>query len=361
MERNEPREADTELAFVSPQGTVRRLLVGLGPDRPRLVRPPAVARPVRLDGDRRGLQVRLPAAEAGNRLVHGLLEAETSAALALHRAYGGTRFRGLFPVPLGHDMNAAEPFILYAAPRGRPLSALTQGVSTSDQRAIERDLVLAVGLMAAAGLVHRGIVPPAVRWDGRRLQLWDLGSVARTGQPRTPWGVAPYASPEQRAGVGAVDPRDALWSVGQLLHELVTGRPGNPDGPAPDLARHHTLAHTLAPVFAPRAADRPTAAELLGRLMPDAGAALLTTGVPDPLDPYRREFDEALRRKHASLPRPPRPPGEPVPPPLPPYGPDGGPATGFEQAPRRRGPRTWFYGGGAGPSGTSGPEGDRRR
>ncbi|MEU1375044.1 hypothetical protein ABZ442_15440 [Streptomyces triculaminicus] len=359
MERKEPADNKAELVFVTPQGAVHRAQAVLGPDRPRLVRPPVVGRQVRLDGDRRGLQARLPVAEVGNRAAYSLLEAEISAALALHRAYAGTRFRGLFPVPVGHDMNAAEPFVLYAAPRGRPLSALTHGVSTGDQRVIERDLVLAVRLMASAGLVHQGIVPPAVRWDGQGVQLWDLGSVTRTGRTRTPCGMAPYASPEQRAGVGAADPRDALWSVGQVLHHLVTGRPGNPDGPPSDLARHHTLAHTLAPVFAPRAVDRPTPDELLGRLMPDTDAALLTAGPPDPLEPFRRDFDEVMRRKHASLRRPPGPPPSAAAPPPPPYRPGGEPPSGVEQAPRRR-PLTWFYGGGVGTSGNEGNEGGRR-
>ncbi|WP_329021260.1 hypothetical protein [Streptomyces sp. NBC_00690] len=348
-----------ELGFVTPQGGHHTLRVQLGPDRPRLVRPPVLARPVQSE-DWKGVQVRLPASENGNHTAYGLLEAETAAALALNRAYGGTRFRGLFPMPVGYDMNAPEPFILYAAPRGRPVSGLNQGVSTGEQRIIERDLVLAVRLMEAVGLVHQGIVPAAVRWDGQGAQLWDLGSITRIGRARTPCGVPPYASPEQRAGVGEVDARDALWSVGQVLHQIVTGRQGSADGPSPDLARHRSLAQTLTPVFAPLAADRPSAAALLSRLMPDADTQTLTTALPDPLEPHRRDFDEAMRRKHASLVRAAR--GASSGPPPPDYPPGGGRRTGSRRVEDRREQDAWHVGGSATPKNPGpGSRGDQHR
>ncbi|WP_340381924.1 hypothetical protein U5640_35620 [Streptomyces sp. SS7] len=360
-----------ELTMVSAQGAPMRVKARFGADLPRMVRPPAVGRRVQLTDDRSGLQVRLPETELGNDAAQTGMEAEIAAALTLHRAYSGTRYSGLFPVPVGHDVNAAEPFIVYAAPRGSSVAALAQGVSTSQQRVIERDLVLAVRLMEAVGLVHQGIVPAAVRWDEHGIQLWDLGSVTRLGLPRRPCGIPPYASPEQRAGEGLTDARDALWSVGQVMHQLVTGRPGHPDGPSADLTAHPSLAQTLAPVFAPRAADRPLPGQLLHVLMPGAGADVPAAGKPDPLDPYRRDFDTALRRKRASLRRTPPPPVVP-PPQEPPWhasapetaddrstgptgssGPDGplgplgplGPADPSASAASAADDSTWFYGG----------------
>ncbi|MCM2388843.1 hypothetical protein [Streptomyces albipurpureus] len=346
-----------ELPFVTPQGVHHTLHVQLGPDRPRLVRPPVLARPVQSE-EWKGVQVRLPASESGNHIAYSLLEAETAAALALHCGYGGTRFRGLFPVPVGYDMNAPEPFILYAAPRGRPVSALNQGVSTGDQRIIERDLVLAVRLMEVVGLVHQGIVPAAVRWDGQGAQLWDLGSITRIGRPRTPCGVPPFASPEQRTGVGETDARDALWSVGQVLHQIVTGRPGSADGPSPDLARHRSLAQTLTPVFAPLATGRPSAAALLDRLMPGADTQALNTALPDPLEPYRRDFDAAMGRKHASLVRAGRNTGTgPAPPDYPP-----GPTDSKGRRSARRQQDDWHVGGSTTPDGPGrGSRGDQHR
>ncbi|MGW1780950.1 hypothetical protein ACWCQQ_17670 [Streptomyces sp. NPDC002143] len=333
-----------ELSMISPQGAPLRVKARFGPDLPRLVRPPAVGRRVQFEDERAGLQVRLPEAESGNETAQTAIEAETAAVLTVHRAYSGTRYSGLFPVPIGYDINAAEPFIVYAAPRGRSVAALAQGVSTSQQRVIERDLVLAVRLMEAVGLVHQGLVPAAVRWDDHGIQLWDLGSVTHLGRPRRPYGIPPYAAPEQRHGEGLTDARDALWSVGQIMHQLVTGRPGHPDGPSADLPAHPSLAQTLAPVFAPRATDRPLPGTLLQLLMPGAGADFPAAAQPDPLDPYRRDFDAAMRRKRSSLRRAPLPPPPSAPPSAPPSGP---PWRGEPRPPADTGEATstWLYGG----------------
>jgi hypothetical protein len=355
------------LSFVSPRGVLHRERAHFGPDRPRVVRPPAVARRVVLDGWQ-GIQVRLPRDRVGDHVAYGLLEAEIAAALALHRAYSGTSFGRLFPSPVGYDMNAAAPFVLYATPRGRPLSALVRGhgVTTGHEQVIERDLVLAVCLMEAIGLVHRGIVPAAVHWDGQRAQLWDLGSVTRTGLPRVPFGPRPYAPPEERAGQGETDARDALWSVGQVMYHLVTGRPGSPDGPPPGLETHRLLAQTLAPVFAPLAADRPAPRRLLGLFMGET-ENLLPHDMPDPLEPMRREFDEAMGRKRASLTHAPAPPpsypphgdayadpyGSPGPYGAPDPGPYPGPSAAPPPRPGRGGPR-WTYGNDTGAHGAEG-------
>ncbi|MEH0582136.1 hypothetical protein QBA54_48690 [Streptomyces sp. B21-108] len=336
-----------ELSMISPQGALRRVEARFGPDLPRMVRPPAVGRRVQFGDDWSGLQVRLPEAELANETAQSTIEAETAAVLTVHRAYSGTRYSGLFPVPIGYDINATEPFIVYAAPRGRSVAALAQGVSTSQQRVIERDLVLAVRLMEAVGLVHQGLVPAAVRWDDHGIQLWDFGSVTHLGRPRRPFGIPPYASPEQRHGEGLTDARDALWSVGQVMHQLVTGRPGHPDGPSSDLPAHPSLAQTLAPVFAPRAADRPQPGALLQLLMPGAGSDFPAAAQPDPLDPYRRDFDAAMRRKRASLRRIPPPSTAPPPPTTPPWRAGPHPAdTPPGRPPADTGEEsTWLYGG----------------
>ncbi|WP_329552540.1 hypothetical protein [Streptomyces sp. NBC_00696] len=376
--RSASHEAAVEFSFVSPQGVAHRVRARFGPDRPRMVRPPALARPVRFEDGWQGFQVRLPHEAGTDREAYTLLQAEITAALALHRAYAGTRFAGLFPTPVGYDVNTLAPFVLYAVPRGRPLSGPTERVSMGDQRAVERDLVLAVRLMEEAGLVHRGIVPGAIRWDAQGVQVWDLGSVVRAGRPRVPYGIPPYASPEQRAGVGTTEARDALWSVAQVMYHLVTGRPGNADGPPAGLAAPRSVTETLGQVFARHAQDRPTPDALLRTLAPEVAAEAASVLLPDPLEHRRREFDEIRRRKHASLTPPPpahtpyfpeqehmgAPDG---------YGVDGSlygeappaPFTGFEYPTRERGRlRTWISGGrtsGTNEPGGSRSEGDPRR
>ncbi|MEU2283397.1 hypothetical protein ABZ614_15975 [Streptomyces sp. NPDC013178] len=293
-------EMPPDLSFTTPGGRRHRVPTRFGPDLKRVVRPPLLAREVVLGDAWKGVQVRLSAVGASDQQEYLALETEVGAALEIHRAFGGGPYQGLFPVPVGYDMDAAEPFLIYSEPRGEPATGLAHGISTSDQRIIERDLVLAVRLMESLGLVHRGIVPAAVRWDGERAQLWDLGAVARIGTPRTPWGTPPYAPPEQRAGVGEVDPRDALWSTAQLMYQLVAGRQGRPDGPPEDLNAYRSLVQTLGGAFAPRAENRPTPAHLLGLIMPDSDPAAMVTARPDPLEPHRREFDAALARKRAA-------------------------------------------------------------
>lgn len=294
-------EMPPDLSFTTPSGARHTVPARFGPDLRRVVRPPLLARELLLGDAWKGVQVRLSAADAAGGHEYHALETEVGAALMIHRAFSGSPFQGLFPVPVGYDMDAAEPFLIYSEPRGAPATSLAHGISTTDQRIIERDLVLAVRLLESLGLAHRGIVPAAVRWDGERAQLWDLGAMARIGSPRTPWGTPPYAPPEQRAGVGEVDARDALWSTAQLMYQLVAGRQGRPDGPPADLDAYRSLAQTLGTAFAPRAQDRPTPAHLLGLLMPDPDPAAMVAARPDPLEPHRREFDAALARKRAAV------------------------------------------------------------
>ncbi|MGW2821203.1 hypothetical protein ACWC24_09385 [Streptomyces sp. NPDC001443] len=293
-------EMPPDLSFTTPGGLRRRAPARFGPELRRLVRPPLLARELLLGDAWTGVQVRLPSADVRDPQEYQALEAEVGAALTIHRALLGSPYQKLFPVPVGYDMDAAEPFLIYVTPRGEPATGLTHGISTTDQRIIERDLVLAVRLLEGLGLVHRGIVPAAVRWDGERAQLWDLGATARIGAPRTPWGAAPYASPEQRAGVGEVDARDALWSTAQLMYQLVAGRQGRPDGPPADLDAYRSLAQSLGDAFAPRAEGRPSPARLLGLLVPDPDPATVLMAGPDPLEPHRRAFDDELARKRAT-------------------------------------------------------------
>ncbi|MFD8223043.1 hypothetical protein ACFV16_02580 [Streptomyces massasporeus] len=292
-------EMPPDLCFTTPGGRRHRVPTRFGNELGRVVRPPLMTREVLLGDAWKGVQVRLSVGDASDNHAYQTLETEVGAALMIQRAFGGGPYQGLFPVPVGYDMDAAEPFLIYSEPRGKPATGLAHGISTTDQRIIERDLVLAVRLLESLGLVHRGIVPAAVRWDGVRVQLWDLGAMARVGTPRTPWGAPPYAPPEQRAGVGEVDARDALWSTAQLMYQLVAGRQGHPDGPPADLDAYRSLAQTLGGAFAPKAENRPSPAHLLGLLMPDVDPAAMVAARPDPLEPHRRAFDAALARKWA--------------------------------------------------------------
>ncbi|MEU9731302.1 hypothetical protein [Streptomyces sp. NPDC048002] len=288
--------APVRLTFISPQGTRQTVLSRVGPERRRTTPPPLVAHDVLLGGSVRAVRLSC-AVDSGDDEGTRKLEAEIRAALGLHRAFHGSPYQSLFPSLVGYDMDGEEPFVLYQAPRGDAAAQLGHGITTTEQRTIERDLVLAVRLLEGLGLVHRGLVPAAVRWDGKRAQIWDLGAVARIGSRRVPAGVPPYAAPEQRHGVGRADPRDALWSVAQIVYQLATGQQGDPEGPPRDLSAYRSLERPLGAAFAPLAEDRPAPAEVLALLMPGPDPAALVEARPDPLEPHRQDYDRVMERK----------------------------------------------------------------
>ncbi|MFE3637929.1 hypothetical protein [Streptomyces cellostaticus] len=286
-----------KLAFTLPSGRRRVTPARFGPEsrRDRLL-PQLIRNCVLDDEGQQCLQVRLGAAEAANPAARALLDTEAGTALHLHRVLDDTEYAPLFPRVVGYEPDAAEPFLLYAAPRGVP-AARTQVMAATDQQRLTRDLLLALCLLADQGLVPRGVSPATVLWDGARVQFWGLEAMTRTGRPRAPWGRPPYCSPEQRRGEGHAEPRDAVWSAAQVLYRLVTGRPGPADRAPADLGEYRALARTLRQAFAPRAADRPTPAQLLELLAPGAARRVRLTLPADEERPHREAFEEALRLK----------------------------------------------------------------
>jgi len=293
----------TDLGFTTAAGGRSLTTARFGPDNRLDPLTPLRVRNTLLDGSRRCVQVRLTSVDATQPAARRLLDAEVSTALRLHRAFAGTEYAPLFPGTIGYDLDAAEPFVLYEPPRGRPATEY-HGVSVTGQRVIARDLLLALTLLEHQDLVHRGVNPATVRWDGQAVQLWGLDTVVRSGQPRTPWGRAPYAAPEQRRGQGPADPRDAVWSCAQVLYELATGRPGPADRAPADLSTHRVLAETLHRAFAPTAEQRPHPSELLDVLAPGSSHQVELTAAGDELEPHRAAYEKALAVRQEFGPEP---------------------------------------------------------
>ena len=107
------------------------------------------------------------------------------------------------------------------------------------------DLILqaceALAEVHASGVIHRDLKPANLfltyRADGSPcLKVLDFGiSKATTGrisgfieegtQPLTVMGSPHYMSPEQMQSAADVDARTDLWSLGAILHELLSGKP----------------------------------------------------------------------------------------------------------------------------------------
>ncbi|MFC8294049.1 hypothetical protein ACFUJ0_20690 [Streptomyces sp. NPDC057242] len=334
-----------ELEFLTHREVPVRFAVRYGEDRRPPGRPGILARRAVLGAGAHVLQYRLPPSALSDPRAYGLLEREVAAAVALERRYGTERFGAVFARLVGFDLTAPEPFVLYRPSGGRPLSEWAGRLGAEDQERITGQLAMAVRLLEDTGLVHRAVTPDTVRWDGSRVRLCAPYAALRSGEPREPFGTAPWASPEQRAGRGATDPRDDLWSVAQLAYHLLSGRPDRGEGPPADLADYRRLAALgQAGLFAADAADRPPPAGLMRLLhVPDPLAA--RAGTADPLDRWRAEYDVQTARKRAVA-------GDP--------GPGAGPGTSGEgpardPRPRRASLLDRIFGGGSGPDRPAAP------
>ncbi len=116
---------------------------------------------------------------------------------------------------------------------GRPYLAVEylSGGALSDEPALgwrraialAKELASALVHLAERGIVHRDLSPDNVMLDAAgRAKLIDFGVASRTPESGTLAGNIAYSSPEQLEG-RAVDARADVFSLGVLLHELVTG------------------------------------------------------------------------------------------------------------------------------------------
>ncbi|MFD0371710.1 hypothetical protein [Streptomyces sp. NPDC127114] len=305
----EPEGAHEELEFLTPQEEPVRFAVRYGEDARPAGRPQLRTRQVTLGAGWPVTQFRLPLSAQADPHAYTRLEREVSAAVAVERRYGGEKFAELFTRVVGFDLDCAEPFVLYRRAAGAPLTDCLPRLGGDEQQRIVGQLALAVRLLDEVGLVHRALAPDTVRWDGSHVRLSEPYAALRAGEAREPFGTAPWASPEQRAGRGTADTRDDLWSLARIAYLLLSGHPGPPgradraDGPPEDLGQYRRLAALAqSGLFAATAAARPAPAELLRLLrLPDPLAHAV--GTADPLAAGRARYDAELARR-AAVPAP---------------------------------------------------------
>ncbi len=125
-----------------------------------------------------------------------------------------------------------QPCIIMEYVDGQTLDALLQTrgpFSTPEATAIFRRVVEAIGYIHDHGVIHRDIKSNNIKLTTNgEVKLLDFGIAKSESSPGLTAagdfvGTLQYLSPEQLKG-GRADVRSDIWSLGVLLHELVTGR-----------------------------------------------------------------------------------------------------------------------------------------
>ena len=107
---------------------------------------------------------------------------------------------------------------------------------TDRARELGRDLLKALEVAHAHGVIHRDVKPANLFIEAGRGILTDFGIARRLthderSDPRATVGTAAYMAPEQFAGVEA-DVRSDIYSAGMVIYEAITGRHWDKGPPA---------------------------------------------------------------------------------------------------------------------------------
>ncbi len=188
---------------------------------------------------------------------------------------------------------------------GTPLDKrIERGVVPADEAlGVIEGILLGIQHAHTRGIVHRDLKPPNVIVvdDGgvKRPVILDFGiakvlddtGVESAGGARTKMaarlGTPEYMSPEQVASSAQVDARSDIWSIGVILHELLTAMPPYV-GATPDVIYTAILTRTYSP---PAHLPAPLRALLERALQRDPGARFASA----------TEMLDAVRAARASL------------------------------------------------------------
>jgi serine/threonine protein kinase len=151
------------------------------------------------------------------------------------------RHPGVVAVRAAGEAQDGSPFLLLEPVEGPDLLELTFPVTLEAICAVARDVTEALGAIHASGAVHGDLKPRHARLvslptGGRRWRLLDAGLAVTLASlvPGALAGTPGYFAPERIEPEAGLDPRSDLYSLGVLLHELLSGR--LPDGNRPPLS-----------------------------------------------------------------------------------------------------------------------------
>jgi eukaryotic-like serine/threonine-protein kinase len=132
---------------------------------------------------------------------------------------------------------AGEPYLVMEWLEGEDLSQRLSRARLTIDECVElgRRIAGALGHAHSRGIVHRDLSPAnlfLVQGQIERVKVLDFGLVQLRTQTQQklsheggPVGTLGYMAPEQARGIGEVDPRADLFSLGCVLFECLTGRP----------------------------------------------------------------------------------------------------------------------------------------
>ena len=178
----------------------------------------------------------------GGRWALKLLHRERLAALPAQRFFRAMeplirlRHPGLVGVREAGEAEDGSPFLILEAVEGPDLLELSMPISLETICTLARELADALSAVHAAAAIHGDLKPRHARLavapqgDRRRWRLLDAGlATALAGLvPGAQAGTPGYLAPERARGDAEADPRSDLYSLGAILHELISGR--LPDG-----------------------------------------------------------------------------------------------------------------------------------
>ena len=132
------------------------------------------------------------------------------------------------------DVHNDQPYLVFEYVQGQTLAQVLKargGLPPAEAVALMVDILDALGVAHAAGVIHRDLKPSNVIIDAAgRARVMDFGIAARAealgpgGQAVAAGGTPGYMSPEAAAGE-APSPAMDIFSAGLVLVELLSGKP----------------------------------------------------------------------------------------------------------------------------------------